>query len=120
MRQDVIVAERRHNGDMQIITISAKNVLESLCYPSIRAEHLVGVSRNLLVAVMPSRVARPDHKIDIILNIFFDPLEGGIYEGVRRIAVGTFGAVDTSRALATMTCLIRRRMNLVEGVGMEV
>ena len=120
MWQDVIVTKRGHNGDMRIITIPAKGLLESLCYPSVHAKHLIGVSRNPLIAVVPSRVARPDHKIDIVLDIFFDPFKGGIYEGVRRITVGILSAVDASRALAAVAGLIRRGVKLVEGVWMEV
>jgi hypothetical protein len=66
---------------------------------------LIGVSRDLLIAVVPGRVARPDHEVYFVLYVFLDPLESGIYEREWRIAIGVLGAVRASSAIATVAGL---------------
>jgi hypothetical protein len=39
-----------------------------------------------LVVVVSRRVARPDYKVDVVLNILLDPFKGLIDQRKRRIA----------------------------------
>lgn len=71
---------------------------------------------------MARRIAGPDNEIDGALDVLIDPLEGRIYERVRRIAIRRFGTVRAGRAVTAMACsaLFGRGVESVVAIGMEI
>jgi hypothetical protein len=122
VREHVIVAKCGYYGDRKSVAIFAEDFSELIHCPSVGAQHLTFVPRNLLIAVVPRRVSRPYHEVNVILEVLRDPLEGRVYKREGRIAIGGFGAVCTSGSLSTMAgrVLVSRRMNFVERIGMEI
>lgn len=79
-------------------------------------------TRNLLVVVVPCRVARPDDEIDVVLEMLIDPFECLIDQRKGRVTTGCLSAVDTSRTMPTVAGVTRAgtRIRLVEGIGVYV
>ena len=83
MWQNVIIAKRRDDGYCECLSRvfgSTKDLFKLLYDPSVGLEHLVRISRDVLIAIMSCGVARPDDEINIVLDIILYPLEGFIYE----------------------------------------
>jgi hypothetical protein len=68
--------------------------------------HLFLRSGYLLVIVVPGRVACPDDKIYIILDILVYPIECLVDESERRVAAGSLCAVYAGRPMLAMTCSV--------------
>lgn len=71
---------------------------------------------------MARRVASPDDKVYVVLDIVLDPFERLVDEGEGGVAGRRLCAVDTGGPMAAMAGGIcsGARVRLVEGVGMEV
>ena len=71
---------------------------------------------------MTRRIASPDDKVDRVLEFVANPVEGGIDERDRRVAVGRLGTVEACGAMASMAhaVFIYRRVDLVERVRVKV
>jgi hypothetical protein len=84
--------------------------------------HLFLRSGYPLVIVVSGRVACPDNKIYIILDVLVYPIERLVDESERRVAAGSLCAVYAGRPTLAMTCclFLRTRVRLVEWIWVEV
>lgn len=128
VRHDVVVAKRGYDRDHIVVGTSAVLVRHAkyLCKLSdqelVLAYDLLLRACMLLVVIVSRRVARPNHKIDVVLDIVVDPSKGRVDQGKRRIAAGRLCTVDACRSSLAVTCCLSRgtRVRLVERVGVEV
>jgi len=92
VRHDVVVAKCWHDRDHIVIDPSAilirhaKHLCKLLYQELILAYDLLLRACMLFVVVVSRRVARPDDKVDIVLDIVLDPSKCLIDERKRRIA----------------------------------
>lgn len=92
MRHDVVIAKRWYNGDDIVADPSAilirhpKHLGELLYQKLILAYDLLLRARVLLVVVVSRRIACPDYKVDIVLDIVLDPSERLVDQRIWRIA----------------------------------
>jgi hypothetical protein len=141
VRQDVVIAERGHDGDVQVdktapvgvegfgtasaaaaAAVAGKNLDEAIGDPLVRAKDLVGAAGQALVAVVAGAVAGPDDKVDLVTEVGGDPVEGGVDQPNGAVAFGRGGAVPAGLALAAVTGAIAvgGRVRLVELVRVDV
>jgi hypothetical protein len=69
---------------------------------------------------VPCRIPSPDNKINLVLEVLVDPLEGLIHQREGGITTGCLSTVRTSRTTAVVAGIARTRVGLVEGVGMYI
>jgi hypothetical protein len=83
---------------------------------------LLWCSWKRIVVVVPRRVARPYHKVDVVLDVIVDPLECLVDERIGRVAAGRLCAVYACRPALAMACCLfcGAGICLVEGIGMKV
>jgi hypothetical protein len=76
----------------------------------------------VFVIIVSRRVARPDYKVYVVFYVVFYPLESLVDKRKRRVAAGSFCAVDASRPMSAMACCVgfSAGICLVERVWMEV
>jgi hypothetical protein len=125
---DVVVAKGGHNGndvvvDGRMVALRlAKDLCELVDEKFILADDLLLSAGNLLVVVVAGRVASPDDKVDVVLDVVVDPLERLVDKREGRVASRRLCAVDASRAALAVAggVLGGARIGLVEGIGMEV
>lgn len=123
MRQNIIVAQGRDDWNFQgLVCVAdlAKYIQKLVRDESVRTQNLVLGSRDLFVAVMACRVARPYNKIDMILDVFLDPFECRVHEREGRVAIRGFCTVRAGCALSVMAGIVffGGRMDFVEGIRM--
>lgn len=122
VREEIIVAKGRDDGDVKFAMFASDSVHEFVGEDAVGAEDGTAITGVLLVAVVTGRVARPDDKVDIVLDVGLDPIEGGVDEGEGGVAVGLLCAVRSGMASLAVAgdALLRRRMRFVELVGMQI
>lgn len=128
MWKNVIVPERRHDRHDKIIVrvgivdvVSLAKDLDKLGDDElVESNDLLVRSRVVLVVVVSRGIARPDDEVDVILDVVVDPLESRIYQAERTITTGDFRPVVPGRPFPGVTLIIWRRVEFVEGVGMNV
>ena len=92
VRHDIIIAKRWHDGDHIVVDSSTVLIRQAKHLPKLLDQELVLTydlflrAHMLLVVVVSRRVARPDHKVDIVLDVVLDPFKGLIDQRKRRIA----------------------------------
>lgn len=114
MRQDVVVAKGRdYRHDevvgrivVRLVLVLCKDFVEFVDEQLVEVGDLLYISRYLLVVVMARGIAGPDDKVDRVLELVADPVEGGIDERNRRVAVGRLGTIITCWAVASMACAV--------------
>lgn len=127
VRHNVVVAKSGHNGYHKVTRPMARaglaKDLDKLGdHKFVLVDNLLVRPRYLLVVVVAGRVAGPDDKVDLILDVVVYPLERLVDEGIGRVASRRLCAVDASRAALAMACGGGggAGIRLVEGVGVEV
>jgi hypothetical protein len=112
MRHDVVIAESRHNGYGEVVRAMAVIILpedfgEFGYHVLVLLYDLLLCPGDFFIIVMSRRVACPYNKVYVILDVVIDPLECLVDEGERRVAAGSFCAVDTGRSSFAMACCVR-------------
>ncbi|RCI07880.1 hypothetical protein L249_5874 [Ophiocordyceps polyrhachis-furcata BCC 54312] len=105
VRQEIIVAEIGHHRHRQPAIGRGKGVQELCGDGPVRFEDAGGVSRVFIITAVTGRVAGPNDKVDVILDIASYPVKGGVDEGPRRVATRLFRAVEAGRTVTAMACV---------------
>jgi len=86
VRQDIVVSKSRDDGYREVVcrviiivvVWLAKDLYKLLDHILIQTQHLICVSRVLLIVVVACRIPCPYDKIDRILQLCFYPIKGRI------------------------------------------
>lgn len=57
------------------------------------------------IIVMPRRIASPNHEINLIFDVLFNPSKGRVDQGERRVAVCHFGTKVASFAFTSVASM---------------
>lgn len=125
---NIVVAKGWHNRYHIVVYSSAILIRHTKHFTKLFDQELVLAYDLLLracvflIVVVSCRVTRPDHKIDLVLDIVVDPSERLIDQRERRVATRRLSAVDACWSSFSMTCCLScgARVRLIKWVRVEV
>jgi hypothetical protein len=114
MREDVVVPECWNYRDDKVVggvgivyVVRLPKDFDKLFHHIfIEFDDLLVRSRESFIIVMPSRIASPNHEINLIFDIVLNPLEGRVDQGKGSVAVCHFGTIIARLAFAGVASLV--------------
>lgn len=118
---DIIVTKSWDNGNYESLVVG-KCVDKGICNSAVHSQDFAIAAGYFLITVMAGRVARPNDKINGVLQVGRNPIEGRINQRQRGVAVGCLSAINSSWAMASVAShvLFRGCVGFVILVGMKI
>ena len=104
VRQEIIVAKGGDDGNVQAVLVGGKGGKELVSDYTVGPEDLGTASGVLFITVVACCIACPDYKVNVVLEMLFDPVKGCADKRERRIAVCKLSSISPCETMTPMAC----------------